>query len=317
VIAPVRVGLVGAGQWARTMHARLHTEGQETQLTGIWSKAPERARALAAEYGVPAFDSFEQLLDASEAVDFAVPPAVQAGLAVQAAEAGKALMLEKPLGATLDQARLVARAIATAGVPSIVVLTKRFHPRTRAFIADALALGARSPAIAVTGRYLHGGFLDTGFLEQSERTGWRQELGVLFDLGPHLLDLVDAASGPIVSITATGDPAEAVMLSTKHASGASGQFVISGRVQLSGVLTDIDLYSHAGHVHYSTSGMDNEQTWSRLRSEFAAAVRDGSPVTVDAERALIVQQLVEAASLSLREQRAVAPAELLVGAQRS
>lgn len=292
------------------MHARLHTAGRETQLTGVWSKAPASARALAAEHGVPAFDSFEQLLDASEAVDFAVPPAVQAGLAVQAAEAGKALMLEKPLGATLDQADQVARAIATAGVASIVVLTKRFHPHTRAFIADALALGAVSPAIAVTGRYLHGGFLDTGFLEQSERTGWRQELGVLFDLGPHLLDLVDAAAGPILSITATGNPAEAVMLASEHASGASGQFVISGRVQLPGVLTDIDLYSHAGHLHYSTSAMDNEETWPRLRSEFAAAVRDGTPVTVDASRALVVQKLVEAASLSLRERRAVAVNEL-------
>ena len=85
----------------------------------------------------------------------------------------------------------------------------------------------------MTARYIHGGLLDSGFLDAPARGGWRQKLGVLFDLGPHLLDLVDAASGPIVSILASGDPQEAVMLATEHAGGASKNRRFDGTIRLS------------------------------------------------------------------------------------
>lgn len=309
-VSAVRVGLVGAGYWARTMHAPLHSSGQHTALTGIWSPRPERARQLAADFGVPVFDSYAQLLDESEAVDFAVPPAVQAELALEAAAAGRAMMLEKPLGATLAQAQQVVDAVTLASVPTIVVLTKRFHPRTREFLAAAAERAVSAPPIAVTARYVHGGFLDSGFLGEQERAGWREQLGVLFDLGPHLLDLVDAASGAITAVTASGDPAEAVMLATEHASGASGQLLLSGRVRTAAALTDVEVYSREGVLAYSTAGMDNDLTWASLRAEFAGAVRHGRAVTVDAERALVVQRLVEAARLSHLEKRTVAVAEL-------
>jgi predicted dehydrogenase len=306
----VRVGLVGAGYWARTMHAPLHSSGLHTELTGVWSPRPERARQLAADFGVPAFDTYPELLEASEAVDFAVPPAVQSEFALEAAAAGKAMMLEKPLGATLDQAQQVVDAAVRAAVPTIVVFTKRFHPRTREFLAAAAERAAGASPIAVTARYVHGGFLDSGFLGEQERAGWREQLGVLFDLGPHLLDLVDAASGPITAVTASGDPAEAVTLATEHANGASGQLLLSGRVKTDAALTDVELYDRNGVLAYSTAGMDNELTWATLRAEFAGAVREGTPVTVDARRALVVQRLVEAARLSHVEKRTVTVAEL-------
>jgi predicted dehydrogenase len=306
----VRVGLVGAGYWARTMHAPLHSSGQHTTLTGVWSPHPERARQLAADFGVSAFESFRQLLDASEAVDFAVPPAIQAELAVEAAEAGKALMLEKPLGAALAQAEYLVRAVTRYSVPTIVVFTKRFHSRTRDFLAAAAERASSSPPIAVTARYMHGALLGSSFLDPSARGGWRQDLGVLFDLGPHLLDLVDAASGPIVRILASGDPREAVMLTTEHASGAGGQLVLSGRVATETPLTDVNIYSHAGDLHYTTSGMDHDEVWPTLRAEFASAVRAGTRVTVDAQRALTAQRLVEASRLSLARNRPVEVADL-------
>jgi predicted dehydrogenase len=297
--APVRVGLVGAGQWARTMHAPLHAAGAATRLTGIWSPSGRGVAELAAEHGVTAFGSFEELLAASEAVDFAVPPRVQAGLAVEAAGAGRALMLEKPLGASLDEARRLRDAVVGAGVANIVVMTKRFHPRTREFLRSAAELTATAPAIAVTSRYVHGGFLGSGFLDADARGGWRDELGVLFDLGPHLLDLVETAAGAVVAVRASGDPREAVLVVTEHADGGAGSALLSGRVETPGVLTDVEVYSHAGTAAYSTLGMDHAEVWPVVRAEFAAAVRTGSPVTVDVRRAFRVQQLVEAAAQSL------------------
>jgi predicted dehydrogenase len=299
-IEPVRVGLVGAGQWARTMHAPLHAEGRETTLSGIWSPTG-RGRELAALHEVPIFGTFAELLDASEAVDFAVPPGAQADLAIAAAAAGKALMLEKPLGETVAKAEALVEAVELARVPTIVVLTKRYHQRTRDFVEACRLLTAGSPAIAVTGRYVHGGLLPSGFIDDGARAGWRDTLGVLYDLGPHLLDLVDAVAGPVVAIRATGDPREAVTVETEHVSGARGQLVLSARVATPRVLTDVDLYSNAGHEHYTTEGMDHDLVWPEIRHEFAQAVRDGSPVTVDIYRALRIQYLVDAAVQSLRE----------------
>lgn len=303
MLAPVRVGLVGAGQWARTMHAPLHTSGAETSLTGIWSPSADRASVLASAFGVRAFLSYDELLDASDAVDFAVPPAVQSTLAIEAVAVGKAVLLEKPLAASLDAAIRLVDAIDAAGVVSMVILTKRYHQRTREFLAQARNLPG--DVLAVTGRYVHGGFLDTGFVERSERGGWRASLGALFDLGPHLLDLADAAAGRILSISAAGRPSEVVMMSTEHEGGAVGQFLVSGRVGTTDVLTNLDVYARAGHLAYSTRGLELGEAMATLRSEFAAAVRTGISVSVDSHRALAVQRVIDAAARSLTEGRAV------------
>jgi predicted dehydrogenase len=311
--APVRVGLVGAGQWAATMHAPLHAAGAETELAGVWSARAESAERLAREHGVPAFASFEELLASCEAVDFAVPPPVQAELAPRAADAGRALLLEKPLGASMAEASAVAEAVRRNGVPNAVVLTKRYHPRTRSFLAAAAKLRIEAPILGVSASYLHGGFLDSGFLSGQGRKGWRDEYGPLHDLGPHLLDLMDLAAGTIEAFRTDGTK-EYVAVTAHHDGGATGQAAISGSVQLTQVKTTLSLYSAGGTLDYTTAGMDHGECWPVLRREFADAVRLGTPVTADAERALWIQALVEAAALSAREQRLVKVADIFKSA---
>lgn len=308
--APVRVGLVGAGQWAATMHAPLHSAGAETELAGIWSASGSTAAALAAKHGVRAFDTYEELLASCEAVDFAAPPSVQAELAPRAADAGLALLLEKPLGASLAQAGAVADAVRRNGTANAVVLTKRYHQRTRSFLTAAAELRRAAPALGVTGTYLHGGFLDTGFLAGQGSLGWRGEIGVLYDLGPHLLDLMELAAGPVEAVRADGNK-EYVALTTFHDGGATGQAALSGSVRLAQVKTTLSVYAAAGTLEYTTEGMDHSECWPALRREFADAVRLGTPVTADVERALRIQVLVETAALSARERRTVEVAEIL------
>lgn len=312
---PVRVGLVGAGHWAATMHAPLHSAGAETELAGIWSASGGTAEALAAKHGVRAFATFEELLAACEAVDFAVPPPVQADLAPRAADAGLALLLEKPLGNSLQQAAAVAEAVRRNKVANAVVLTKRYHQRTRSFLAAATELRSEAAVLGVTGTYLHGGFLEGGFLDTGSLAGkpskgWRDDFGALYDLGPHLLDLMELAAGPIQAIRTEGSK-EYVTVTTSHSDGATGQASLSGSVRLPQARTTLSIYSAAGSLDYTTEGMDHAECWPALRREFADAVRLGTAVTVDVERALHVQALVEAAALSARDRRTVAAAEVL------
>ncbi|MDI3419387.1 Gfo/Idh/MocA family protein [Streptomyces luteolus] len=283
---PVRVGLVGAGPWARAMHARTLAAGPETRLTAVWARRQEAAAEVAADHGAAAAATFDELLDRCEAVAFAVPPAVQAELAVRAAKAGKALLLEKPLGPDLASARRVTEAIEDAGVVSQLVLTKRYHPATREFLARAARLevtGARSC-------YLHGAFLGGDFA-----TAWRLEHGALLDLGPHLLDLLDAAVGPIVSVRGTGDPRRWIELTCEHENGAVSQASLSGTVRLPKARTRIELLGPEEELVYDTGSLDHEECWPVLRAEFAAAVRAGASGPIDARRGLRLQELLDQA----------------------
>ncbi|MFF7209414.1 Gfo/Idh/MocA family protein [Streptomyces sp. NPDC008238] len=268
------------------MHARILAAGPETRLTAVWARRTEAAREIADTYGAVTAGSPEELFDRCEAVAFAVPPAVQAELAVCAAKAGKALLLEKPLGPDLASARAVADAVAEAGVVSQMVLTKRYQAETRDFLRraqEAEITGARSC-------YLHGAFLGGEFA-----TGWRLEQGALLDLGPHLIDLLDAAVGPITSIRATGDPRKWVEVTCEHENGAVSQASLSGSVRLPKPRTRIELLGPGGELVYDTSVIDHEEGWPVLRAEFAAAVRSGRAGELDARRGLRLQELIDAA----------------------
>ncbi|MET9498429.1 Gfo/Idh/MocA family oxidoreductase [Streptomyces sp. NPDC006552] len=284
---PVRVGLVGAGPWARAMHARMLAAGPETRLTAVWARRTEAARETAAPYGARVAADFTELLGHCEAVAFAVPPSVQAELAPLAAEAGKALLLEKPLALDLTAAERLVDAVDAAGVVTQLVLTKRYHPQTRRFIEEARRLdvtGARSC-------YLHGAFLGGDFA-----TSWRLEHGALYDLGPHLLDLLDAAVGPVADLRATGDSRRWIELTCEHENGAVSQASLSGTVARERSLTRVELFGPGPELVYDTAGIDHDECWPVLRREFAEAVRAGRSGELDAHRGLRLQRLLDRAA---------------------
>lgn len=165
-----------------------------------------------------------------------------------------------------------------------LVLTKRYHPTTRAFLATARThnvTGARSC-------YLHGAFLSGDFA-----TGWRLEHGALLDLGPHLLDLLDAAIGPITHIRSTGDPRHRIELTCQHENGAVSQASLSGTVAVPRVLTRVELFGATEPLIYDTADINHEECWPNLRRDFATAVRTNTPAELDAQRGLYLQTLID------------------------
>jgi predicted dehydrogenase len=261
--------------------------GPETRLAAVWARRPEAAHELASLHAAHAAASFDELLDRCEAVAFAVPPSVQAQLAPLAARRGKALLLEKPLGPDLASAQRVADAVQSAGVVSQLVLTKRYHPITDAFLEAARArdiTGARSC-------YLHGAFLGGDFA-----TGWRLEHGALLDLGPHLLDLLDSAVGPIKAIRSTGDSRRWIELSCEHDNGAISQASLSGSVAVPRAVTRVELFGSEAPLVYDTAEIDHEECWPILRRAFATAVRTHRSTGIDAARGLYLQRLIHLAT---------------------
>jgi len=281
---PVEVGLVGAGPWASAMHGPVLAAGPQTRLAAVWARRPEAAARLAARLGAHAAGSYEELLDRCEAVAFAVPPDVQAALASHAARAGKALLLDKPIALDLDGARALADTVAECGVVTQLVLTKRYHPSTRAFLTAAATFDAAGARAC----YLHGAFLGGAMA-----TGWRLTRGALYDLGPHLLDLVDAALGPVEELHAAGDSRRWIELTCVHRGGAVSQLSLSGAVGLPSSRAGIDLFGPAGMLTLDFGTVDHEECWPVLRAEFAAAVRSGVPHGLDVRRGLVLQELLD------------------------
>ncbi|MGP4053080.1 Gfo/Idh/MocA family protein [Streptomyces sp. 2A115] len=281
--SPLKVGLVGAGPWARGVHAPVLATGPETELTAVWARRPDAARETAAPHGAAVASRFEELLDSCEAVAFAVPPDVQAELAGRAAKAGKALLLEKPLGLDVASARRLVDAIDEAGVVSQVVLTNRYHPVVQEFLRAAKgveAAGARS--CCLSGAFLGGDFA----------TPWRLEHGALLDLGPHMLDLLDAAMGPIVRVRGTGDPRRWVELTCEHESGAVSQASLSGSVDVRPGIMRVELFGSHPELVYDSANLDYAECWPMLRQAFAGAVRTGVSGELDARRGLYLQELI-------------------------
>jgi len=83
--ATMRFGLVGTGPWATMAHGPGLVAAPGAELVGVWGRSPDKTQELAHALGTTAYGSYDDLLAAVDAVAFAVPPAVQARLAVEAA----------------------------------------------------------------------------------------------------------------------------------------------------------------------------------------------------------------------------------------
>lgn len=273
------------------VHAPMLAAGPGTALAGVWARRPEAAAELAGRHGVPAFDRYEALLDACEAVAFAVPPAVQAEMALPAARAGKALLLEKPLAGDLAAAERVAAAVAEAGVGSLLVLTGRFTEAVRTFLDEAAGFGALGGRAC----FLSGAFLGGPFA-----TGWRLERGALLDVGPHAVDLLDAALGPVTGVRAAGDPLGYVALALEHEGGAVSDVSLCCRVAMEPGRTEAELYGPKGVLAVDVRAATGPATFGAVVAEFVAAAADpGAPNPLDAQRGLHLQRILATAESRL------------------
>jgi predicted dehydrogenase len=298
--AAVRVGLAGAGPWARLFTAPLLAAGPDCALAAVWARRPDAASSLAARHEAIAASSFGELLESCDAVAFAVPPDVQAQLATRAAAAGRPVLLEKPVGPDLAAAMHLADVIATNGVVSQLVLTNRYRPSMRSFLDGAAA----SELVAGRATFLSGGAVPGSYFA----TPWRLEQGALPDLGPHVFDALDAALGPIVDVRAAGDPRRVVALTCHHQSGAVSQATVSTTTaaERSGLV--VELFGPAGVQLLDTATADADDGGRDIRTamaviarEFAAAVRTGTSHALDVRRGVYLQQLIDDAGAQLAD----------------
>jgi predicted dehydrogenase len=266
--SPLRCGLVGTGHWAQIAHAPALASTEGIEFVGVWGRNADAARRLAGAHGVTAYPDLDPLFGSVDAVVFCVPPDVQSDLAVRAAAAGKHLLLEKPIALSETAADALVTAVEDAGVASVVFLTARFEPEVRAWLAQVAASGSWSGGSAV--------WLGTSLEESNPfNTPWRREKGGLWDLGPHVLSMLWASLGPVVSVTADAGKPDITYLILHHEGGASSTAAITLSAPPAAACADLYLWGESGRSSMPAAERDTVAALRVALTELADNVGSG------------------------------------------
>jgi predicted dehydrogenase len=310
----LRVGVVGAGHFGR-FHALKVAASRRAVLAGVADIDPARAAVLAREAGGAAL-AWPDLLAASDAVVVAAPAEAHYALASEALQAGRHVLVEKPIAATLAQAEALGRLAAGHGLVLQVGHLLRFSAEHR-----AISQRMRRPL-----------YLDCVRIAPFKPRG--TDVSVILDLMIHDLDLVLAlVDSPIESVDAVGAPVasaheDIANARVRFANGCVATITAS-RISLK-TERKMRLFSQEGYMSVDFTarklmmigrerglpipgtggGRIEEITWKEhdaLAAEhdaFAAAVLDGAPVVVDAAagaRALAAALAVDESMVASRK----------------
>lgn len=208
----LRVGVIGAGIGA--LHLKGYAQNPDVEIVAIAGLDDERVRRAAAEYRVPrTYRQYEELLaDASiEAVSVCLPNALHAPVAIAALEAGKHVLVEKPLARTTDEGRAMIAAAEASGRVMLIAFNRRFRQDVLWLKRHIAAGGLGQVYYAKAFWMRRAGIprLGSWFVSKEQAGG-----GPLVDLGVHVLDM---------ALYMLGEPAvRAVSASTYAAFGPRG-----------------------------------------------------------------------------------------------
>lgn len=286
----LRIGLVGGGPWSRRVHGPALAAHPRVDLAAVWARRPEVTAELASAYGARGCPSFDDLLGTVDAVALAVPPQVQCGLAVRAAAAGRHLICEKPLAGNVADARAVVEAVRAAGVHSSMMLTLRHDVAIRNWLGG-LPPGPAGVDTVGSVRWLSGALLGGPYAG----SGWRAEHGALLDIGPHAIDLLDAALGPVTGVGwAHHDEPDLWRFGLDHAGGAHSSLTLSLRLPVDPTEIEFTVLGAAGVHRLTERAADARTSFTRLLDELVAAMDGSGPApALDAAHGLRLQEIVE------------------------
>ncbi|MDT4894308.1 MAG: scyllo-inositol 2-dehydrogenase [Pseudonocardiales bacterium] len=338
---PLQVGIFGYGLAGALFHAPFVAATPDLRLAAVSTSDPERRReAIDAYPGVRVFSSAGELLaDPSlDIVVVATPNRTHVPLAAAAIEAGRAVVVDKPLAGTAAEAQQLLELAERRGVLLTVFQNRRWD-------GDFATL-----------RQLVGdGQLGAVWRFESRFERWRPEVGrgwrdsaepadaggLLFDLGSHLVDQALVLFGRPTEVYAqvlTRRPGAAVdddvFVALTHAGGVRSQLWMTATAAQAGPRFRV-LGSSAGFVKYGMDpqedalnagrrpvaggpwGVEEQSAWGRLGTDssnrqvetrpgdyggfyrqLAAALRGDAPVPVDPREAVAALAVIEAAARS-------------------
>jgi predicted dehydrogenase len=182
----LKVGVIGAGSIS-DVHLESYSKNKQAELYAICDLNEQRAREKADKYGAPKiFTDYRELLKDQEldAVSICIWNNLHAETAIAALDAGKHVLIEKPLSMTVEEAKKIEEAVHRSGKLLQVGFVRRHATNTKILkqFIDAGDLGDIYYAKASCLRRLGN---PGGWFADKERSGG----GPLIDLGVHVIDI--------------------------------------------------------------------------------------------------------------------------------
>jgi len=296
----MRFGLFGTGPWAHLAHAPALADHQDVEFVGVWGRDPDKAGVLAAEHGARAYREIDDLIGDVDAVAIALPPDVQAPIALRAARAGRHLLLDKPVAFTPAEADEIAAAVDERGLASVVFFTRRLVPVTVDFLAEARAAGGWREA-----RVDHLGSIFSNGSPFGE-SPWRQQRGGLWDVGPHALALLLPVLGPVTEVTAMAGPHDMTHVLLRHESGAISTLTLSVDAAAEEVRQEVVFAGEAGLRAVPEAQWGADQALGVAISQLIAAAGGGPRSEVDVRFGAAVTAVLAACQEAIATGRTVA-----------
>ncbi|MBY0329065.1 MAG: Gfo/Idh/MocA family oxidoreductase [Acetobacteraceae bacterium] len=243
----IRLGLIGGGFVAGLHLGAAALSGAFRPVAAMGSADPARAAAFAAAHGLRAYHNLEAMLageaalpDGMQAVALLTPNHLHRAQAIAVLEAGLDLLCEKPLAATLEDARAVRDAARASGCALVLAHGYSGYPmlrQARALVGE----GAIGAVRAVQAEYLGGGLAERVEGTPDGARRWRLdparagECLVLLDLGTHahhalgfiLGEWPDRVSAELGALVPGRRATDYASLRLGFASGARGTLVAS------------------------------------------------------------------------------------------
>jgi predicted dehydrogenase len=230
---PLRVGIVGYGLAGRVFHGALLAADPAWQVDAVVTRDPDRSAQVAdAHPGAQVVASVDELWGRDlDLVVVATPNDTHVETATRALRAGVAVVVDKPLATSSADARALVELAETLGRPLTVYQNRRWD-------GDFLT----ASRLAASGDLGEVHTVESRFepWKLENRAGWKRRAtaadggGILFDLGPHLVDQASVLLGPVLTVHAEittrrpgGSADDDVFLSLGHEGGRRSRLTMS------------------------------------------------------------------------------------------
>ena len=269
---PLRVGVVGTGSLGYH-HARLMREMKTAAFPGFYESNADRAGTVARELGVRAYASLDELLDDVDAVSIVVPTKAHYAVAKEALAAGKHLLIEKPITATIEEADELLGLARAKGVMVQIGHIERFNRAIRAALPHV-----EQPL-----------FIDSDRLAPFSPRG--SDVAVVLDLMIHDIDLLLTLTGARVrEISAVGIPVLTPSIDIANAritfeNGAVATITAS-RVSRDR-MRKLRIFQRNGYLSLDLAAGTGEMYRLRQDMDLSALIRTAQPLEAFVERVAI------------------------------
>lgn len=183
----LKVGIIGAGNICTSAHLPAYQYLKDiVEVVAIADIVPERAKDAAEKWNIPHyFASIEELLANVEVdyIDICTYTAQHAPVCITAAKAGKDILCEKPLAATLEQGLAMEKAVKEAGVNFMLAVVTRYGAEQMRF-RELYEKGVFGEIYSAKTQYVRRRGTPGGWFTDKEMAGG----GPVLDIGVHAID---------------------------------------------------------------------------------------------------------------------------------